>query len=404
MRRNSIAALLVLLLAGCAASAQTRPASVNLDALMRRHPLYSTLGQYDRQIAVLQGTLRTQFSNAGAAIDNASSAVRRDLSAASQFVSRSSAGAPVPAMANLSQAAFAAKLDDNIRRTYEAQHAALQGTAQQHMAAYRDTLIAQEQQAFQTFVSSVDGRTQRAYNARAQELREKESALLLKLAQQDAEQRLMLRAKLQTLALSAERRAQLRSQLRALQAREDAAVASMRRTDAGTLSAYEQHLRRKADSDIAQMQTALQNRAAANLAARERVLEAQTANASGLQVPAAPANSANSREMQSAYQSLQQAKPQDTAAYGAASRDLTQRFAGLRAAYDADTQSVRSQIASLEHDKAALRKKMMAQIMSEAEQVAKARGYSAVYPASSAPSGSADVTAAVAAALRSLAP
>jgi hypothetical protein len=402
--RYKVLALLVLLLAGCAASAQPRSASVDVNALLRRHPLYSALGQYDRQIAVLQGTLRTQFTNTDAAIDNASASVRRDLSRTAQFASSSSATAPVPNMPALSKQENAGNIDRSMQQTYESQHAALQGTAQRDMESYRAALLNQQQHAYQTFLQSVTDRTQRAYNARAQELREQESALLLDLARRDAPQRLMLRAKLQTLALNATRRAELESQLRAIQHREDAAVASLRRTDAKILTAYEQQLRRKADGDIAQMQTSLQNRTAANLAARERVLAAQTSNASGLHLPAPPANKANSAEMQSAYNSLANAPAANTSAYGAANRDLTQHFAALRSANDADTQSIRSQIASLEHDKAALRAKMIAQIMWEAGQVAKSRGYGSVYPATSAPAGSADVTSAVASALRSLAP
>lgn len=402
MIRYRVLALLALLLAGCAASAQTRSASVDVNALLPKHPLYAALGDYDRQIAVLQGTLHTRFSNADAVIEHASSAVQHDLSHTSQFASSAASRtqfASSPVMQSLSKHEPA----DNIRQNYQSQHAALEGAAQHQMDAYRSALLAQEQHAYQTFVQSVTRRSQEAYDARAQELREKESALLLELARRDAPQRLSLRAKLQTLALTGERRSRLEAQLHAIQAHEDAAVASLRRVDKTVLAAYEKQVRTKADSDIAHMHSSLQARTAATLAARERVLAAQTSNASSLQLPPA-AGAANASEMQTAYQSLLNAPRQDTSAYAAASSDLTQHFRSLRSANDADTQSVRSQISSLQHDKSALRKKMIAQIMSQAEKVAKARGYSAVYPASSAPSGSADVTPAVASALQSLAP
>ena len=404
MMRN-IAAILVLLLAGCAASAQTRPASVNVDVLLPKHPLYGTLAQYDRQIAALRGTLHTGFANADAQIDHSIAAMRHDLD---NTASATSSASPFPhVMLSLSkhdQAPTSPNIASHIRQAYQTQHAQLQSTAQHDMAQYRATLLAQQQHAYQTFVQSVDRRTQQAYDARAQELREKESTLLLDLARKDAPQRLQLRAKLQTLTMDAASRSRMQQRLQALQSHEDAAVAALRRKDAGILHAYAARLRSKADSDIAKMGADLQSRTNANIAARERVLAAQTSAGGSLAVPSAPAQPASATDMQAQYNGLMNAKPADTATFANAREDLTRRFTDLRNAHDDNTQHTQSQIAWLEHDRDAVRKRMIAQIMGEAGRLAKARGYSGVFPASQAPPNSADLTPAVLADLKSLSP
>lgn len=404
---RNIAAILVLLLAGCAASAQTRSASVDVNALLPQHPLYGTLAQYDRQIAALRATLHTRFSNADAQIDNSIASIRNDLN----HTASATAQAPSPpagrVMLSLSkhdQAATSPNVASHIRQTYQTQHAQFQSTAQRDMAHYRATLLAQQQHAYQTFVQSVDRRTQQAYDARAQELREKESTLLLDLAHKDAPQRLQLRAKLQTLTMDAAARSRMQQRLRTIQAREDAAVAVLRRKDAGILDAYAARLRSKSDADIAKMASELQSRTDANIAARKRVLAAQTSGSAALTVPSAPAQAAPGAGMQAQYNGLMNAPPADTAAFSNARDDLTRRFTDLRQSHDDDTQHTQSQIAWLEHDRDAVRKRMIAQIMSEAARLAKARGYSTVYPASQAPPGSADLTPAVLSDLKSLSP
>lgn len=146
MRR--LAFPLVLLLAGCAASAQTRPAYVDVNALMPRHPLYGTLAQYDRQIAVLQATLRTRFSNADAQIDNASRDVRADAGAAAakyEAAAKQMQNDPyphIPAAPGGSPASY--DIAAHINDAYQQQHAELRGTAQHDMGTYRTALDRQQ--------------------------------------------------------------------------------------------------------------------------------------------------------------------------------------------------------------------------------------------------------------------
>jgi hypothetical protein len=71
----------------------------------------------------------------------------------------------------------------------------------------------------------------------------------------------------------------------------------------------------------------------------------------------------------------------------------------------ANTASIRSQIAWLQHDREAVRKRMIAQIMEQAEREAKARGFSDIVSDEyHAQRGSVDLTSAVAADLKALSP
>lgn len=403
---------LVLLLAGCTASAQTRSATVDVNALLSKDPLYATLAQYDRQIAVLQSTLHTRFANSGAQIDNASAAMRHDLDAvavkyrrvsesfskrgsAANILGAGSSGAPGPGA-----------IEANIRNAYASQHADLAGTAQRDMAQYRATLLAQQQAAYTTFVQSVNDRTQEAYNQRAQELREKESALLLNFARRDAPQRLIVRAKLQTLALSGAARQRLQARLAVLQKHENAAVAAMHRSNVAILSSYAAQLRARGASDIAKMTADLQARTNANLAARQRVLAAQTSTSGSLHLPSSKSRTGSAAQMQSQYDALINAPPADTTPMTSARDDLANRLRTLHDVDAANTQSVRSQIASLQHDREAVRKRMVAQIMIEAQRIAKSRGISQVNASTSTHPypDTIDLTSAVASDLATLSP
>ncbi|MFN2450047.1 MAG: hypothetical protein ABR508_09745 [Candidatus Baltobacteraceae bacterium] len=410
--RRIACGLLALLLSGCAAGAQTRPAYVDVNALVPQDPLYGTLAQYDRQIAALEGTLHTRFANADAAIANASRAVSRDAQAVSARY-RATAQAPVPpafarrALNVTPTAQMGSGIAQTITQNYRQQRTDLQDTAQRDMARYRSALAAQEQHAYAAFADSVNERTQQALALRAQELRERESDVLLELARKAAPQRLLLRAKLQTLALTGPTRAGFQNRLRALQNADNAALAGTRRADDAVLQTYARSVRARAQSDLALMRVQLAARAAGNLNARERVLQAQTSGAPAFWLAPAPRATGappNAQAgMQTQYDALRNLRLPDAAIFGTTRDDLTARWDTLRRANDDDTAHTQSQIAWLRHDREAVRKRIVAQIMYEAGQIAKAHGYAAVIGSRAAP-GSVDLTPLVAADLRALSP
>jgi|GEM_PF-1218401 len=345
-------------------------------ARMKAHPLYPALLEYDREIAALQSTLATpEFARRTQDIAAAQSALAPSLNKnaqqirafvdqkAAQYQARedndvaallAAASAPAPSQNDVRQ---------HVAQTYRQQYAQLRAGAGRAMSDFQAKLSAQQTEAYNAFVRSIQDRTQRAYEHRATELRESELNLQLELARRDAPLRLPIRMKLNALWLRDTERSRLRSRLAAIQAREDRAVAALQRRDAGTLSAYRAKLQAQASADIAHMSVDLQSRAMANLAARRDVLAAQEATSTALPVngtvsPPLP-NGADLRQRVAALRATDRNRfrseaDADIAAFTQARNDLTSRFAGVGAADSAATRGTLAEIAALERDRSAV--------------------------------------------------
>lgn len=394
------ALLLILMLTGCAAQAAGGSASISLDALVREHPLYETLAQYDRQIAALGATLHTvAFSRKDTAFANAQAGVRAQLTDAAARAGRIAA-LPVPGVHTLNALpAAAAPTESDVRggmqRTYVAQAAQFRRNARTDMALYRRALLAQQHAAFARYVRNVQARVRQAYLSREQELYERESTLALNLAKSDAPERLPIRMKLQTLMLRTSKRRALEARMNVIQAREEAVVARQHKRDERLLTAFLPRLQARADVDIARMRAQLQSRTAANLAERERVLAAQV----GADMPLNFGGSASPGPVQTSgtapLQALLRSQPADPKAFLQARAVLTRQISGVRAADSGATRSALAQITSLRRERAQLYRDIVRQIMRDAQAIARSRGLSRVYIAGQAPAGSVDITAQV---------
>lgn len=392
--------LLVALLAGCAAQASGQSASVDLNALVRSHPLYSSLSEYDRQIAQLRGTLHVpEFASKTQAFDNASRAVRSTLEQTASRT-RQIAAMPAPNVSALKNQANASAPSENrvrsdMQNTYSSQASQVRSSARGDMNRYRAQLLSQQNTAFQNYVRSIHARVQQAYTSREQQLYEKESTLALDLAKADSNKILSIRTKLRTLALTGEKRRALQAQMEAIAARQDAAVAKQHKRDQASLAEFLAPLQTRANADIERMRAELQARTSANLAARQRVLAAQTSQRAALDLgsPAQPAGA--NIDMNGQLDSLLAAPAGDPQAFLSARDDLAQQFGRLRSADDDATRSTWAEIAALETQRAQLYSDIVSQIMSEARSVASERGLGAVYARNTAPAGSTDITSAV---------
>lgn len=374
--------LLALALSGCAANARHGPSLPQGSSIPQNdiQGLRGVVAQYDRQIAALRSTLDTPaFGNSTAQIDNSISALRaRVAQSASDVNTLIAQKAQVYAAREdravsslLADAGVSAPSGDQVRQdveqAYRAEYARLRTGADADMNIYTKALLSQQRQAYAAFVQSVQNRTQLAYTARLQELREKESALLLDLARQDAGRRLLLRAKLQTLALRPSDRAAISAQLRAIQNHEDRIVAAQQSRDNVTLRTYRDTLLSNATRDVAAMAAQLLARTQANLAARRDVFVAQRAATRGLSMKRNVENPpAHSGDL-SAQVAAMRARGADAfradagatvTAYVRARDAIDTRFAAVRDADTTATSSTRSAIAQLERDRAALEQKI----------------------------------------------
>jgi hypothetical protein len=319
MRYAALFALAIL--AGCAAQAATPhnagPSYRTVDGrairidgrAVRRSPLYPALLQLDRQIEALRATVSApEFARADGAIAHAQNAVRSELGRDAGATQRIAAASAPPMNAPPA-------------------------------AEYRSRLLAQEQAAYAQYVRGVNERVNQAYQARAQQLYEKESTLKLELARRDAPQVLTIRSKLETLVLQPPQRAQLFHQLQTIVASEDARVAQLHAQDAAELRAFAGPLRAQAAQDVAAMHAQLQMRTAANLAARDRV----NAPASQLRL-------------------LAQAQPADPAAFMNAGSALQNHFAGVQNANSAAQRAMRGELSALQADRNALYNLIVSQL------------------------------------------
>ena len=377
--------LLTLTLSGCATNAPQGPSmpqgalrQAQDDIPIPHHDvgaLRSILAQYDRQIEALRSTLDTPaFGNSTAQINNSISALRAGIAqSASDVNSLIAQKAQVYAAREdrvvsslLADARVSAPSGDQVKQhveqAYRAEYSRLRTGADADMNAYTRALLAQEQQAYAAFVQSVQYRTQLAYTARSEELREKESALLLDLARQDAGRRLQLRAKLQTLALRASDRAAIAAQLRAIQNRENPIVTAQQLRDNDTLRSYRNTLLANANRDVAAMAAQLLGRTQANLAARRDVFVAQRAAGHGLSMKRNVGPPARSGDLSTEVAAMRaqgadafRADADETVTEYLHARDaIDTRFAAVRDADATATSSTRSAIAQLERDRNAL--------------------------------------------------
>ncbi|MBV9719933.1 MAG: hypothetical protein JOZ77_11480 [Candidatus Eremiobacteraeota bacterium] len=364
----------------CAAPAAASVGFVDLPRLIAIHPLHAILSQYDREIVALRSTQRilalrspALSAQAGAhAIqsDAATGALRADA-IGNRDVSRD-------------RAQENAALDSLLRQRQDPARGAAVSTSQ---------LVAETNANLRAYRASLLERMERAYAARAQQLREKEATLVFDLQRRDAGRRLLLRLKIDDLHSTASRRASLQSQLRQLYAIEMRTVAQARMADNGALAAYRIQLERNAGADEDVLDAQLRAKAQANYGMLRRIFNERAAS-----------ESLPSVSQLVALRSGRSAVNPDSSISGAmrtASNDLSLRFAH---AADADSHSQRdtsSQLHTLQADRVALYREIVAQIRSVAFSLARERHLRRVdFSRADAEHGAVDLTPAIISQLR----
>jgi len=367
----ALIATAVLALCACSAPDEAAPSApsvrppitgtayVDVTALAQRHPFADALAQMDREIAALR------TAGGGSALEQSTATIAHGIAAVRNDAARAQVDAgfvQARAMPDLTSVPASA-----------------QRAGASESGAYRNALVAQEQFALTTLANSLSERTQRAYSARAQELRERESNLALTLAERDAGSALNLRIKLQAIKLAPNLRARLQRRLDALMDSQSNAVDAQRRSDAVTLASYLTELRASAKSEFARAALRLRSQTEANWTLRERVAQAQARGSQALS-----AANATSFQMPAPVQ------PQFSAAAG----DIASQFRSVSAADAAARAGAAQEIAALEQARTALRAQVLALIRHDATSIAAQRGLRLV---DRPRAGSTDLTSAVSA-------
>lgn len=430
LRAALLASAIAFSLAACARQAATpvespRPTAdarvgyVRMEALVKKHPLYSQLARLDDDLQALQLTsVGSEIARSGAGIALEEKRLQRELDLA----------------ASRTKAALAQKQQDYAKREQSAINAALGGAAgtgagpggaeiaggivaqarvqqrsvlhdaQKNLDTYRTQVIAQDRGAVASLNTSLAERASRTYRARADQLQKAESDAALQLASDDAAERLSLRTKLSNLALDDASREDVKKQLTQIDNKEADALGAMKNRDQETLAVLQKRLHDNVRDELRTQVAAMQKRTLSKinereLSTRQQIVKALTplaAPAAGsANVPAgiAPDMRAKLETLHKKYQSdFNKDASQTIAAFQKTRADLTRRFRELGGVDRRAQAGANQQMDALQKQRVDLYGQMVAQIDREVKTIAQRRGIDVVV-SGVAPGGGVDLTA-----------
>ncbi|MGA2391779.1 MAG: hypothetical protein ABSH03_00340 [Candidatus Lustribacter sp.] len=429
MKRPLLALVACAMLAACARGGSSAPAPatpaaggrvgyVRMDDLVKKHPLFGQLAQYDANIQALSlGGLVPHVLAEGPQLKAEEARLQAQLSAAAKRTSALLA-AKSKEYQERENAAIAAALrgaaatggpsvaaiQSQMEGTARSQAAGAGAQAQRDLDAYRKQLEAQDGAQITAAEHTLEARADRTYRAKIDELNAKESSLSLLLANADAAERLSLRTRLSSLALDDAARADANNQLAALDRKESDQVAALHNQDAQTLSALQTQLRAQVQRDMNAQVGQIRQRSIARYRERSDQLRTEFAPSNGPLIATSPngpptvnpnlppALRRRIGQLHADYTQAFQADAKQTIAdFNKTRSDLQQRYALLTGTDAAATQSAQLEIQSLEKKRQDLYMEMVAQINREVKTIAQQRGVSTVV-STVAPAGGVDLT------------
>ena len=409
---RGLALVALLALAACAKTVTpgAEPSSggpigyVRMDDVIKHHPLYPQLAQYDANIDALTLGGMVPHALAGGDVKKQQAQIARELQDAAnrtkalldqkqkQYQDREAQAIAQALKASGVSAPGAGTVASQVAQTAGLQSAAAARGAQRDFSAYQHALAAQNQDELAAMQRTIADRANRTYRAEQDELQSKEAALTLELANKDAAERLALKTKLSSLALDDAGRQDARSKLDALDRSEADAVGAMKNRDSQTLAALQTKLRARVRADMSAQATAINARALAKLHDREndlrRQFSAPAAGTTAVVAPGKPGAAAQNlppalrdriAHLHADYQKQFTADAQATIDDFQRTRlDLSRRYAALGGADAAAGGDAREQIASLQRKRGELYDQMVEQIKREATTMAHQRGLAVV--------------------------
>lgn len=398
-------------LAGCGVNVHSATirgtAYVRVDAVIKRHPLYPQLSQLDDAInAIDLAAAAPRVPLSASQIAQQVKVLNRELREAQdrankilaqkqqQYAKREQeAVAAALAAAGVPGAGAYAAQQMSATSAQQAQQAA--AAANSDFMAYQQGVIEQGNAASSAVARQLQMQEAQQYRAMAMQLQQKETDLSLKLTQQDAQQRLAIKTKLNNLAMDQATRQRLTSQLAALQRSEDDQIAAQRRTDEAALRAYKAQLDRKTADAIRAQVGAINDQTRAKIAERQNEVGAQLRS---LGPPPLPANlpqgtKAKIEQIHKQYQVQFQADARGTIKdYMATKADLDRQFAALHGADVGATGAAAKELDALQKRRDGLYKQIVAQIERDARRIGAQRGFTVVFDHVLAAPGGYDLT------------
>lgn len=390
-----------------------------MDDLVKKHPLYGQLAQYESNIEALDLTaliphalvagpeLAREQKRLDAQLDAAAKRTNALLQAKGKTYQDRENAAIAAALrgASATGGPGVAAIQSQMEGTARSQQAGAGAQAQRDLDAYRKQLEAQDAAQINAAQQTLAARADRTYRAKGDELNGKESALSLELATADAAERLSLRTRLTSLALDDAARDAANASLAALDRKEGDALAAVRNRDSQTLAALQAQLKGGIGHDIQGQVAQIRQRSMQRFQERATQLRTQFAPANGPLIASGPngAQKVNSNlppalrqrieKLHADYmKAFQDDAKQTIADFQKTRSDLARRYAQLTGTDTAAARSAMVEIQSLQKKRADLYQQMVAQIDREVKTIAQERGVSTVV-STVAPAGGIDLTA-----------
>ena len=389
---------------------------VNMDALVKKHPLYGQLAQLDADMQAIQlKTLESNVPRSGADIAKQEQQLERELDQASararkalkdkqeEYGKREQAAIDAALVAAGVAVPAGGGIAGGIASAAQQQQRAVVDIDRRNQEAFRAQLIEQNRAAIASLERSLSEKAAREYRVEAEALQKKEADLALQQASADSAERLSLTTKLQNLALDDAAREDTRKQLDALNQSETDAVAALKNRDQMTLAALQTKLRDQERADLQTQGRAIQARTMAKLGTPAGS-PAQLATTPGGVIPGPPGRPGAAPnlppDMRARIEALHKKYQDDftkdaeqtVAEFEKTKNDLTARFRKLHGVDGGAQGSADDQMGSLQRQRGELYDEMVAQIGREVKLIAQKRGINVVFSDIVAPAGGVDLT------------
>jgi hypothetical protein len=391
---------------------------VNMDALVKKHPLYGQLAQLDSDMQALQ------LKSLGASVPRATGAdlareekvLQKELSDAADRTKKALADKQVEyakreqadinaalAAAGIAPGPSGATIAGGVARQSRVQASAAGAQANADFDAFRRQTIDQNRAALEGLQRSLEEKASRTYRTKVEELQRKESDFALAEANADATERLSLSTKLQNLALDDADRAATRKQLDAMNQKETDDLAALKNRDQAILVALQTQLHDQTKSELDKQFAALNARTVTQVRTRAEQMQASlVGQLGGVPGPGGmPAASVNvPPDMRAKLEALHKKYQDDftkdanqtIADFEKTKNDLTERFRRLEGIDSGAAGGTSAQLDALQKQRGELYDQMVAQIGREVRLIAEKRGVNVVFSDILAPAGGIDLT------------
>lgn len=390
---------------------------INMDRLIRVHPLYAQLSHLDDDAAVLEFRSRGEqdaSQRSHAEILRAEQDVRRDLQEAAErtrkaldlersaYIEAENEAIARILTGDAVTAPGADAIVERIDQVARQQEKSVRTQASKGLQEYRAQTLDQSRSAMEAIRLSLIERGEREYREKAGEYAQRESTFMLDQAKEDAGERLLLRTRLENLALDEGSRAEAKARLDALDQKEADALGALRNRDQAALAEDGREIHARLDAQVKGETNEIQARTFAKL--RERALQMpEMGQLDPIALPAGQKALPPGRlspdvrtKLTALHRRYQRSFAEDTKRtmqdFMRTRDELSERFRRLARA-DSEAQSSANQaIEGLRKQHDDLYREIVTQINHEVRAIAKRRGITVVMTNVVAPAGGVDLT------------